>query len=109
MTTHHGGVGHAAKEKYLNSNVEDTRNKDNNERTNSSEAMIALRGSEADGCLSDFQCNSQADLNMLAREIDSLQQCIEDRESQPVEGLDCTDCLEQKHPQSHLEKWYTNT
>ena len=41
--------------------IEDTRNIDDNESTNSSETLIAFRGLEADGCLSNLLHNSQAD------------------------------------------------
>ena len=72
MTTHHGEVGHAGKDRDLNSHVEDVGNIDDNASTDSSETMIAFRGSEADGCLGNLLPNSQADLNLLAREIHSL-------------------------------------
>ena len=58
--------------------------------------MIAFRGSEADDHLSNLLPNTQADLNILTREVHSLQQCVEAREGQPVEGLDHIDCLEQE-------------
>ena len=96
MTTHYRGVGCTGEDRVLNSHIEDTRNTNDNENTNSSETMIAFRGSEADGHLSDLLPNSQADLKILTREIHSLQQCIEAREGQPVEGLDCIDHLEQE-------------
>ena len=44
-------MGNAGKDRDLNSHVEDARNIDDNERTNSSETMLAFGGSEADGCL----------------------------------------------------------
>ena len=94
LATHHGGVGHADKTIDFNSHVEDTRNIDDNEITNSTETVIALRGSEMDGCLGNFLPNSHADLNILATEIHSLQQLIEARECQPAEGLDCIEHLE---------------
>ena len=72
MTTHHGGVGHAGKDRDLNSHIEDARNIDDNESKNSLETTIAFRGWEADGCLSDLLPNSQADVNILTREIYSL-------------------------------------
>ena len=81
-------------DRNLNSHVEDTRNICNNESTNSSETMIDLRASEVDGCLGNLLPNSQADLNILAREIHTLQQHIEAGEGQPAEGLDHVDCLE---------------
>ena len=96
MTTHHGGMGHAGKDRDLNSHIEDTRNIDDNESTNSSETTIAFRGSETDGHLGNLLPSSQADLNILAREIHNLQQQVEAREGQPVEGLDHIDCLEQE-------------
>ena len=46
-----------------------------------------------DGHLSNLIPNTQADLNILTREIHSLQQCLEAREGQPVEGLDHIDHL----------------
>ena len=71
MTTHNGGAGHAGEDRDLDSHVKDTGNIDDNESTNSSEAMIASRGSEVDGHLGDLLPNSQADLNILTREIHS--------------------------------------
>ena len=86
---------HAGKDRDLNSHVEDARNIDDNASTDSSETTIALGGWEADGHLSDLLPNSQADLNILTREIHSLWQCIDTREGQSVGGLDHIDCLEQ--------------
>ena len=74
MTTHHGGVGQAGKDRDLDSHVEDTRNIDDNESTNSLETTIAFGGSETDGCLGDPLPNSQVDLNILTRDIHSLLQ-----------------------------------
>ena len=113
MTTCHGAVGHAGKDRDLNSHIEDTRNIDDNESTNSSETMIAFRGSEADDCRGDLSPNRQADMHMLTREIYSLQQCIEAREGQPAEGLDHIDHLEQElwtlsHSQ-HATNFNSNT
>ena len=122
MTTHHGGMGYAGEDKDLVSHIEDARNIDDNESTNSSETMITFRGSEVNGYLSDLLPNSQADLNILARKIHSLWQWLDSREGQPAEGLDHIDCLEQElqthslsltlqtqptstpHLQNHLEK-----
>ena len=67
-----GEAGHAGQDRALNSHVEDTRNIDDNESTNSSETKIAFGGSEADGHLSNPIPNSQVDLNILTREIYSL-------------------------------------
>ena len=64
MTTHHRGVGCAGEDRVLDSHIEDTGNKDDNESTNSSETMIAFRGSQANVCLSDLLPNSQADLKI---------------------------------------------
>ena len=88
MTTHHGGVGHAGKDRDLDSHMEDTGNR--------SETMIPFGGLEADGCISNLSLNSQPDLHILAREIHSLQQHTETREGQPSEGLNHIDCLEQE-------------
>ena len=88
MTTYHAG-----EDRDLDSHIGDTKNIDDNESTNSSETMIAIRGSEADGCLSDLP-NSKADLHILTREIHSLWQCIEPKEGKPAEVLGCIDCLE---------------
>ena len=44
MTTCHGGVGHAGKDRDLNSHMEDTRNIDHNESTKSSETTIVFGG-----------------------------------------------------------------
>ena len=94
MTTYHGGVGHAGKDRDLDPHVEDTRNIDDNESTNNSETTNALRESEIDDHLIDLLPNSQADLNILAKDIHSLKQCTEAREGQPVEWLDGIDHLE---------------
>ena len=93
MTTCHKGTGHAHEDRDLNSNVGDARNIDigpdhDNESTNSSDTTIAFRGSEADGHLSNHLPNSHADLKILTREINSLQQGVEGREGVPVEGSD---------------------
>ena len=72
MTTHHGGAGHAGKDKDLNSHKEDARNIDDNESTNSSETTLVFGGSEMDGCFGDLLPNIQVDLNILHREINSL-------------------------------------
>ena len=72
MTTHHEEVGHADKVRDLNSQIEDTGNIDDNESTNSSETTIVFRGSEMDGCLGDLLPNSQTDLDILTREINSF-------------------------------------
>ena len=55
--------------------------------------MIAFGGSEADG-LSDLLPNSQANLGILTKEINSSWQCVEAREGQPAGGLDHLDHLE---------------
>ena len=44
MTTHHGGAGHADKDRDLNPHIEDARNIDDNESTKSSETILAFRG-----------------------------------------------------------------
>ena len=49
MTTHHGGAGCTGEDRVLDSHVEDTRNIDDNDSTNSSESMIVFKGSEEDG------------------------------------------------------------
>ena len=72
MTTHHRGAGHTGEDRDFNSYVEDARNIDGNESTNSSETMIAFRALEVDGCLGNLLPNSQEDLNILLREIHSL-------------------------------------
>ena len=72
MTTCHRGMGHAGEDRDLDPHIEDTGNIDGKKSTNSSETMIALGETEMDGCLSDLLPNSQADLNILAREIHSL-------------------------------------
>ena len=67
MTTHHRGAGHTGKGRDLDSHIEDTGGMDmgpnnDNESTNSLDTMIALRGAEADGYLSDLLPNSHAHL-----------------------------------------------
>ena len=93
------GVGHAGKYRDLNSHIENAGNidmgpKNDNESTNSVDTMIAFRGTEADGHLSVLLPNSQADVNILAREINSLWQCAGAGEDQTAKGLDCIDHLE---------------
>ena len=72
MTTHHRGVGCTGEDRDHDSHVEDARNIDDHKSTNTSETLIAFGGSQADGCLSDLLPNSQADLNIVMREIHSL-------------------------------------
>ena len=67
-----------------------------NESTNSLVTMIAFGRSEVDVCLGDLLPNSQANLSILTREINSLWQWVEAREGQPVERLDHIDHLEQE-------------
>ena len=55
-------MGHAGKDRDLDSHIEDTSNIDGSESMNSSETMIVCGGSEADNCHSDLLPNSQADL-----------------------------------------------
>ena len=79
MTTCHGGAGHTGKDRDLDSHIEDTRGMDigsnnDNESTNSLDTMIDFGGSEVDGHLNDLLPNSQANLGILTREINSLQQ-----------------------------------
>ena len=77
MTTYYRGAGHTGEDRELNSHIEDTRGIDigslnDNECTDSLDTMVAFRESEADGHLSNPLPNSQANLSMLAREINSL-------------------------------------
>ena len=58
--------------------------------------MIDFRGPEADGHLGNLPPNSQAYLHIFAREMYSLQQCIEAREGHPAEGLEGIDHQEQE-------------
>ena len=79
MTTCHRVTGHTGKDRELYSHIQDTGGIDigpnnDNESTNSSDTTIALGGSEADGHLSDLLHSSQANLTVLTREINSLQQ-----------------------------------
>ena len=79
MTTHHRGTGHTDKARDLYSHVENTGGIDigpdnDNESTNSSDTTITFGGLEADGCLGDLLHSSQANLTVLTREINSLQQ-----------------------------------
>ena len=77
MTSHHGGAGHSAKDRDLDSHTEFAGNIDigpnhDSESTNSSDTTVAFGGSEADGSLGNLLPNSQADLNILPMEINSL-------------------------------------
>ena len=79
MTTCHGGTGHIGEDRDVNSHVEDTGGTDIgpnnvNESTNSSDTTPAFGGSEADEHLSDLLPNSQVNLTILTREINSLRQ-----------------------------------
>ena len=67
-----------------------------NEITNSSDTMLAFGGPEVDGDLSDHLLSSQANLTVLTREINNLQQLVESREGQPLEGLECIEWELQK-------------
>ena len=97
MATHHWGTGHTGEDWNLNSHIDfttegDTRGIDigpdyDNESTSSSDTMLAFGGFETDGHLSDLLSSSQANLTILTREINNLQQ--QAREGQPTEGLDC--------------------
>ena len=49
-----------------------------------------------DGHLGNLLPNGQTNLRILPREINSLYQWVEARESQQAEGLDCINCLEQE-------------
>ena len=77
MTTHHGGTGHTGEDRELDSHIEDATGIDidpnnDNASTNSSDTMIAFGGSEVDGHLGNLLPNGQADLNMLAREVNNI-------------------------------------
>ena len=79
MTTHHGGTGHTGKDIDLDFHIEDTRGinigpDNDNISTNNSDTTIAFGGSEAGGHLGDLLHSSQANLTVLTREINSLQQ-----------------------------------
>ena len=54
-----------------------------------SDTTIAFGGSEADGHPDELIASNQAKLTAPMREINDLHQCVEARESQPAEGLDC--------------------
>ena len=93
MTTHQEGTGHTGKDRDLGFHVEDTRGiaigpNNNNESTSSSDSTLAFGVLEADGCLGDLLPSSQANLAILRREINSLQQYVEAQEGQPVDRLD---------------------
>ena len=67
------------KDRDLDSHIEDTRGieigpNNDNESINSSDTMTAFGGSEADGHLGNLLHNGQANISMLVREINSLQQ-----------------------------------
>ena len=77
ITTHHRETGYTGKDRNLNFLVEDPRGIDielnnDNESTHSSDTMIVFRGSEVDGHLGNPLSNSQANLTILTREINSL-------------------------------------
>ena len=72
-------TGHTGKDRNLNSYVEDTIGMDigpdnENGSTNSLDTMIVFRGSEAEGHFSDLLSKGQANLYILTREANSLQQ-----------------------------------
>ena len=99
MTTCHEGSGHTGKDRDLISDIEDTRGiyigpNNDTESTESLDTTIPYGGSEANGHLSDLLPNSQTNLGILTREINSLWQWVEAREGKPVQGLDCIDWLE---------------
>ena len=72
-------AGHTGEYRDLGSHIEyaagtDIGPNNDNESTSSSDIIITFGGSAVDGCLSDLMPNGQANLSMLAREINSLQQ-----------------------------------
>ena len=79
MNTCRRGAGHTGKDRDLASHKEDTGDIDigpnnDNESTNSLDITIAFGGPEADSNLDNLLPNSQADLSILIREINSLLQ-----------------------------------
>ena len=91
----------------LSSLTEDTRGMDigpdnDTKSTNGLDTMIAFRKSDVDGYLCDLLPNSQENLDILTREINSLWQWVEAGEGQLAEGLDHIDWLEgELHRISH--------
>ena len=77
MTTPNREAGHMGEDRELNSHIEDAGGIDiglNNgsDSTHSPDTMLTFRGVEADGCLSNLMPNTQADLNILTREVNNL-------------------------------------
>ena len=90
MTTGHRGAGHTGEDRDLDSHIEDTRGIDIGPSNDNENTVwipwLLFGGSEADGYLSDLLPNGQANLSMLTREINSLQQQVETAEDELVEG-----------------------
>ena len=90
MTTCNRGTGHIGEDRDLNSHIDIATEGDTggidigpnnaNESKNSLDTILAFGGSEVDGCLSDLLPSSQANLTILTREINNLQQQVEARE-----------------------------
>ena len=82
MTTCHGGAGHTHEDRDLDSHVDDARAIDigpnnDNASTNSLDTIIVFGGTEVDGHLSVLLPNNQADFDILAMEINNLQQQVQ--------------------------------
>ena len=89
MATHHGGAGHLL-DKGMDILTEDPEHADiDNESTHSSDATVALGGSEAEGHPKDLIYDNQDRLTTLTREINDLYHRVEAGEGQPAETLDC--------------------
>ena len=91
MATHHRGTGHPI-DRDIDLYIEDaepTGLENDKESTSGLDTTIALGGPEAEGQPDDLIHSNQIKWTAFMREINDLCQCVEARERQPAESLDC--------------------
>ena len=92
MATHHGGAG-CPLDRGLDILTETTEQTNiDNKSTHSSDAWVALGGSEVVGHPQDPIYDNQNRLTALTKEIHDLCQGVAAGEGQPAETLDCIQC-----------------
>ena len=97
MATCHGGVG-CPLDRGMDILTEDQEHADiDNESTYSSEATVALGGSEAEGHPKDPVHNTQDKFTALTMEKNDLHQQVKAGEGQPAETLDSTPSATSTH------------
>ena len=93
MATHHGGAGHPI-DGDLDLHIDDAEGintglANDNESTSGSDTIVALGRPKVEGHPDESTPSNQAKLMALMREINYLHQCVEAREGQQAESLDC--------------------